>query len=77
MRRRQHEELHDLTAAHRARADRGDLDSVQLLKTICSETITLKDGSANTVGTIAQNKAAYVANIAGTWAKICDFTVAV
>jgi len=42
-----------------------------------AETITLKNAAGSTVGTVAQNKAAYVANIAGTWAKICDFTVAV
>lgn len=42
-----------------------------------AETITLKNAAGDTVGTIAQNKAAYVANIGGTWAKICDFTVAV
>ena len=42
-----------------------------------AETITLKDGAASTVGTVAQNKAAIVANIAGTWVKVCDFTIAI
>jgi hypothetical protein len=41
-----------------------------------AETITLKDGSGNTVGTIAQNKAAKVANISGQWFKIYDVTIA-
>lgn len=42
-----------------------------------AETITLKDGAAATVGTIAQNKANLVANIGGAWVNICQFSIAI
>ena len=42
-----------------------------------AETLTIKNESASTVGTVEQNKAAIFANVAGTWNFVCKWTIAI